>query len=182
MFFKRRILQSPAWEAYTRTLCLEQGEGKGQTIQSAAFHSITLFSALCFSVLHSAHHLRAQSLSGSLSPETVLLVSYHPGQVGVGGRQVDHLTAAENGRDLRGPTPFCQFLKHFPYLYLLSNINLRGTVYYLFLSSTQDAILEADTEFWISVCCEFSVQHQIQSLMNILDYLMKLPEEKEGGR
>ncbi|XP_058398947.1 HEAT repeat-containing protein 1 isoform X3 [Diceros bicornis minor] len=43
----------------------------------------------------------------------------------------------------------------------------------------KDAILEADTEFWISVCCEFSVQHQIQSLMNIFGYLIKLPEEKE---
>ncbi|XP_060142829.1 HEAT repeat-containing protein 1 isoform X2 [Globicephala melas] len=43
----------------------------------------------------------------------------------------------------------------------------------------KDAVLEADTEFWISVCCEFTVQHQIQSLMNILEYLMKLPEEKE---
>nr|XP_036863196.1 HEAT repeat-containing protein 1 isoform X3 [Manis javanica] len=43
----------------------------------------------------------------------------------------------------------------------------------------KDAILEADTEFWISVCCEFGVQHQIQSLMNILQYLIKLPEEKE---
>ncbi|XP_003410958.1 HEAT repeat-containing protein 1 isoform X1 [Loxodonta africana] len=43
----------------------------------------------------------------------------------------------------------------------------------------KDAVLEADTEFWISVCCEFRVQHQIQSLMNILQYLTKLPEEKE---
>ncbi|XP_045716982.1 HEAT repeat-containing protein 1 isoform X1 [Phyllostomus hastatus] len=43
----------------------------------------------------------------------------------------------------------------------------------------KDAILEADTEFWISVCCEFSVQHQIQSLMNVLRYLTQLPEEKE---
>ncbi|XP_037024057.2 HEAT repeat-containing protein 1 [Artibeus jamaicensis] len=43
----------------------------------------------------------------------------------------------------------------------------------------KDAILEADTEFWISVCCEFSVQHQIQSLMNVLQYLTRLPEEKE---
>ncbi|XP_040092233.1 HEAT repeat-containing protein 1-like isoform X1 [Oryx dammah] len=43
----------------------------------------------------------------------------------------------------------------------------------------KDAILEADTEFWISVCCEFSVQHQIQSLMTILEYLLKLPEDKE---
>ncbi|XP_028625749.1 HEAT repeat-containing protein 1 [Grammomys surdaster] len=43
----------------------------------------------------------------------------------------------------------------------------------------KDAILEADTEFWISVCCEFSVQNQVQSLMHILQYLEKLPEEKE---
>ncbi|KFO34254.1 HEAT repeat-containing protein 1 [Fukomys damarensis] len=43
----------------------------------------------------------------------------------------------------------------------------------------KDAILEADTEFWISVCCEFSVQHQIQSLMDILQYLVKMPEDKE---
>ncbi|XP_024417434.2 HEAT repeat-containing protein 1 [Desmodus rotundus] len=43
----------------------------------------------------------------------------------------------------------------------------------------KDAILEADTEFWVSVCCEFSVQHQIQSLMNVLQYLTQLPEEKE---
>lgn len=50
------------------------------------------------------------------------------------------------------------------------------------VSSVQDAMLEADTEFWISVCCEFSVQEQIQSLMNILQYLLRLPEEKEGGR
>ncbi|XP_059533364.1 HEAT repeat-containing protein 1 isoform X1 [Myotis daubentonii] len=43
----------------------------------------------------------------------------------------------------------------------------------------KDAMLEADTEFWISVCCEFSVQEQIQSLMTILQYLLRLPEEKE---
>ncbi|KAM4828879.1 HEAT repeat-containing protein 1 [Thomomys bottae] len=43
----------------------------------------------------------------------------------------------------------------------------------------KDAVLEADTEFWISVCCEFGVQHQLQSLMNVLQYLVKLPEEKE---
>lgn len=43
----------------------------------------------------------------------------------------------------------------------------------------KDTILEADTEFWISVCCEFSVQHQIQSLMSILQYLVKMPEDKE---
>lgn len=56
---------------------------------------------------------------------------------------------------------------------------LVSVVTFPFLSK-QDAILEADTEFWISVCCEFSVQHQVQSLMHILQYLEKLPEEKEG--
>ncbi|XP_051849505.1 HEAT repeat-containing protein 1 [Antechinus flavipes] len=44
----------------------------------------------------------------------------------------------------------------------------------------KDAILETDTEFWISVSCEFTVQQQLQSLMNILRYLTKLPEKKEG--
>ncbi|XP_074229366.1 HEAT repeat-containing protein 1 isoform X2 [Camelus bactrianus] len=43
----------------------------------------------------------------------------------------------------------------------------------------KDAVLEADTEFWISVCCEFSVQHQIQSMMNVLQYLVQLPEDQE---
>uniref|UniRef100_A0A8C3TAF6 HEAT repeat-containing protein 1 n=1 Tax=Chelydra serpentina TaxID=8475 RepID=A0A8C3TAF6_CHESE len=43
----------------------------------------------------------------------------------------------------------------------------------------KDAVLETDNEFWISVCCEFSVQHQFQSLMKIIQYLTKLPENKE---
>lgn len=59
-------------------------------------------------------------------------------------------------------------------------MDLLGSVVTFLLLSKQDAILEADTEFWISVCCEFSVQHQVQSLMHILQYLEKLPEEKEG--
>nr|XP_056709237.1 HEAT repeat-containing protein 1 [Euleptes europaea] len=43
----------------------------------------------------------------------------------------------------------------------------------------KDALLEADTEFWISVCCEFSVKEQLQTLMKILHYLTRLPENKE---
>uniref|UniRef100_A0A670I6A9 HEAT repeat-containing protein 1 n=1 Tax=Podarcis muralis TaxID=64176 RepID=A0A670I6A9_PODMU len=43
----------------------------------------------------------------------------------------------------------------------------------------KDAVLETDTEFWISVCCEFSVIQQLQSLMKVLGYLTKLPENKE---
>ncbi|XP_028903501.1 HEAT repeat-containing protein 1 [Ornithorhynchus anatinus] len=43
----------------------------------------------------------------------------------------------------------------------------------------KDTVLEADTEFWISICCKFRAGQQIQSLLNILQYLTKLPENKE---
>lgn len=45
----------------------------------------------------------------------------------------------------------------------------------------QDTVLETDTEFWISVCCEFNVKQQLQSLIAILQYLAKLPANKEGN-
>ncbi|KAH0622511.1 hypothetical protein JD844_024882 [Phrynosoma platyrhinos] len=43
----------------------------------------------------------------------------------------------------------------------------------------KDTVLETDTEFWISVCCKFSVTEQLHSLMKVLDYLKKLPENNE---
>ncbi|KFQ32889.1 HEAT repeat-containing protein 1, partial [Mesitornis unicolor] len=46
-------------------------------------------------------------------------------------------------------------------------------------STEKDAVLEADTEFWISICCEFDVQSQFQSMMKIIQYLTELPENKE---
>eukprot|EP00061_Rhincodon_typus_P016236 g44342.t1 len=46
-------------------------------------------------------------------------------------------------------------------------------------NNEKEAALERDVEFWIAVCCEFSVQEQLQSFINILHYLAKLPEEKE---
>uniref|UniRef100_A0A669NWM4 HEAT repeat-containing protein 1 n=1 Tax=Phasianus colchicus TaxID=9054 RepID=A0A669NWM4_PHACC len=48
-------------------------------------------------------------------------------------------------------------------------------------STDKDAVLEADTEFWISICCEFSVRCQFQSMMKIIQYLTELPENKEGS-
>lgn len=45
----------------------------------------------------------------------------------------------------------------------------------------QDAALERDMEFWISVCCEFDVPDQLTSLIKILQYLMELPQDKEDG-
>ncbi|NWW83175.1 HEAT1 protein, partial [Climacteris rufus] len=46
-------------------------------------------------------------------------------------------------------------------------------------STDKDAVLEADTEFWISICCEFNVRSQFQSVMKIIQYLTELPENKE---
>ncbi|NXI50733.1 HEAT1 protein, partial [Chloroceryle aenea] len=46
-------------------------------------------------------------------------------------------------------------------------------------STDKDAVLEADTEFWISICCEFSVHSQFQSIMKVIQYLTELPENKE---
>ncbi|NXL34072.1 HEAT1 protein, partial [Glaucidium brasilianum] len=46
-------------------------------------------------------------------------------------------------------------------------------------STDKDAVLEADTEFWISICCEFNVHCQFQSMMKIIQYLTELPENKE---
>nr|XP_014340340.1 PREDICTED: HEAT repeat-containing protein 1 [Latimeria chalumnae] len=43
----------------------------------------------------------------------------------------------------------------------------------------KDSALEGDISFWISVCCEFKVQEQLQSLVKILQYLASLPENKE---
>ncbi|XP_043551503.1 HEAT repeat-containing protein 1 isoform X2 [Chiloscyllium plagiosum] len=46
-------------------------------------------------------------------------------------------------------------------------------------NNEKEAAVERDVEFWIAVCCEFSAQEQLQSFINILRYLAKLPEEKE---
>ncbi|NWH29268.1 HEAT1 protein, partial [Chloropsis hardwickii] len=46
-------------------------------------------------------------------------------------------------------------------------------------STDKDAVLEADTEFWIAICCEFNVCSQFQSVMKIIQYLTELPENKE---
>ncbi|XP_055495531.1 HEAT repeat-containing protein 1 isoform X1 [Leucoraja erinacea] len=43
----------------------------------------------------------------------------------------------------------------------------------------KEAVLERDVEFWITVGCEFTVREQLQSFINILRYLAKLPEDKE---
>lgn len=36
-------------------------------------------------------------------------------------------------------------------------------------------------DFWISVCCQFEVAEQLTSLINILNFLIELPDDKEDG-
>ncbi|XP_031436234.1 HEAT repeat-containing protein 1 [Clupea harengus] len=50
------------------------------------------------------------------------------------------------------------------------------------ISTTEkDLFLENDVDFWISICCEFEVNDQLASLINILKYLKALPQDKEEG-
>ncbi|XP_072265281.1 HEAT repeat-containing protein 1 isoform X2 [Pyxicephalus adspersus] len=43
----------------------------------------------------------------------------------------------------------------------------------------KDIMLERDTAFWITVCCEFSVYNQLESLIKLVKFLAKLPENNE---
>uniref|UniRef100_A0AAY4AU42 HEAT repeat-containing protein 1 n=1 Tax=Denticeps clupeoides TaxID=299321 RepID=A0AAY4AU42_9TELE len=41
---------------------------------------------------------------------------------------------------------------------------------------------ENDMEFWILMCCEFTVQDQLTTVVRVLQYLMILPQDKEEGK
>lgn len=45
----------------------------------------------------------------------------------------------------------------------------------------QDAALERDVDFWISLCCQFEVIDQLTSLISILNFLLQLPDDKDDG-
>ena len=45
----------------------------------------------------------------------------------------------------------------------------------------QDAALERDVDFWISLCCQFEVTDQLTSLISILNFLLQLPDDKDDG-
>lgn len=36
-------------------------------------------------------------------------------------------------------------------------------------------------DFWISLCCQFEVNEQLTSLINILNFLLQLPDDKDDG-
>lgn len=45
----------------------------------------------------------------------------------------------------------------------------------------QDAALERDVDFWISLCCQFQVDEQLTSIISILHFLLQLPDDKDDG-
>ncbi|GLD57809.1 HEAT repeat-containing protein 1 [Lates japonicus] len=47
--------------------------------------------------------------------------------------------------------------------------------------SEKDAALERDVDFWISLCCQFEVTDQLTSLINILNFLLQLPDDKDDA-
>lgn len=47
--------------------------------------------------------------------------------------------------------------------------------------SFQDAALERDVDFWISLCCQFKVGDQLTSLIHTLKFLLQLPDDKNDG-
>uniref|UniRef100_UPI0037E97E07 HEAT repeat-containing protein 1 n=1 Tax=Semicossyphus pulcher TaxID=241346 RepID=UPI0037E97E07 len=48
-------------------------------------------------------------------------------------------------------------------------------------TSEKDAALERDVDFWISLCCQFEVSDQLTSLINILNFLLQLPDDKDDA-
>ncbi|XP_026170562.1 HEAT repeat-containing protein 1 isoform X2 [Mastacembelus armatus] len=48
-------------------------------------------------------------------------------------------------------------------------------------ASEKDAALERDVDFWISLCCQFEVADQLTSLINILSFLLQLPDDKDDA-
>ncbi|XP_007565302.1 HEAT repeat-containing protein 1 [Poecilia formosa] len=43
----------------------------------------------------------------------------------------------------------------------------------------KDAALESDMDFWVSLCCQFEVNQQLNSLISILNFLLQLPDDKD---
>lgn len=37
-------------------------------------------------------------------------------------------------------------------------------------------------DFWRSLCCQFEVNEQLTSLINILNFLLQLPDDKDDGK
>uniref|UniRef100_A0A3Q1EQT7 HEAT repeat-containing protein 1 n=1 Tax=Acanthochromis polyacanthus TaxID=80966 RepID=A0A3Q1EQT7_9TELE len=48
-------------------------------------------------------------------------------------------------------------------------------------ANEKDEALDRDVDFWVSVCCHFDVCDQLTSLINILNFLLRLPDDKDDA-
>uniref|UniRef100_A0A1A8FHP8 Family with sequence similarity 193, member B n=1 Tax=Nothobranchius korthausae TaxID=1143690 RepID=A0A1A8FHP8_9TELE len=66
---------------------------------------------------------------------------------------------------------------HFLWILLLLLLKLHATQN----GGEKEATLERDADFWISLSCEFSVGDQLTSLVNMLNFLLQLPDDKDDA-
>uniref|UniRef100_A0A1A8RMW0 HEAT repeat-containing protein 1 n=2 Tax=Nothobranchius rachovii TaxID=451742 RepID=A0A1A8RMW0_9TELE len=66
---------------------------------------------------------------------------------------------------------------HFLWILLLLLLKLHATQ----SGGEKDATLERDADFWISLSCELSVGDQLTSLVNMLNFLLQLPDDKDDA-
>uniref|UniRef100_A0A8C9X9E9 HEAT repeat-containing protein 1 n=1 Tax=Sander lucioperca TaxID=283035 RepID=A0A8C9X9E9_SANLU len=67
---------------------------------------------------------------------------------------------------------------HFLWVLMLLLFKLHATQS---AAQSADEALEKDVDFWISLCCEFSVNDQLTSIINILNFLLQLPDDSDDA-
>ncbi|XP_010769787.1 HEAT repeat-containing protein 1-like, partial [Notothenia coriiceps] len=92
---------------------------------------------------------------------------------------VDALPHVPEHRRLPVLHQLVQTLSPAPFLWILMLLLFKLHASSSTAVSGKKAALENDVEFWISLCCQFDVSDQLTSLINILNFLLQLPEDKD---
>ncbi|XP_017294030.1 HEAT repeat-containing protein 1 isoform X2 [Kryptolebias marmoratus] len=64
---------------------------------------------------------------------------------------------------------------HFLWVLMLLLLKLHATQS---SGGEKDAALERDGDFWVSLCCQFDVSDQLTTIINILNFLLQLPDDR----
>ncbi|XP_033969561.1 HEAT repeat-containing protein 1 isoform X2 [Trematomus bernacchii] len=94
---------------------------------------------------------------------------------------VDALPHVPEHRRLPVLHQLVQTLSPAPFLWILMLLLFKLHASSSTAASGKKAALENDVEFWISLCCRFDVSDQLTSLINILNFLLELPEDKDDA-
>lgn len=66
-------------------------------------------------------------------------------------------------------------------IHILYTTNFLSHVSMCMCVCVQEVALQTDVDLWISVCCHFEVSEQLVSLVNILNFLLQLPDDKDDN-